>query len=157
MAIKEHNPGADATGLLQSMGDESSLRRAENLGALIRKFIAQTLDAVHRASAGQISRELGVATVQANCRYYARQLTGATEGKFTIDGAWFPNGLAAHLRTELGVDGDAEEVISSAFASIAHHVFEIVEMDEESAQKAVDDLVRATVMLLSGIKHNAAD
>ena len=63
--MDKRNPGGDATGLLQPMDDERSLHRAENLGALIRKFIAQTLDAVHRSSAGQISRELDVATVQA--------------------------------------------------------------------------------------------
>lgn len=151
MAI-ERNPGADATGLLQSMGDESSLRRAENLGALVRRFIAGVLDAVARASDGQITRELGVATVQSSCRYFAGLLTGRIPGDYTMDGAWFPNGLAAHLRTELETDGDAEEVISSAFASIAHHVFEIAEMDEASAQKAVDDLVRASILLLSGMK-----
>lgn len=151
MAI-ERNPGADATGLLQSMGDESSLRRAENLGALVRRFIAGVLDAVARASDGQITRELGVATVQSSCRYFAGLLTGRIPGDYTVDGAWFPNGLAAHLRTELETDGDAEEVISSAFASIAHHVFEIAEMDEASAQKAVDDLVRASILLLSGMK-----
>ena len=151
MAI-ERNPGSDATGLLQSMGDESSLRRAENLGALVRRFIAGVLDAVARASDGQITRELGVATVQSSCRYFAGLLTGRIPGDYTVDGAWFPNGLAAHLRTELETDGDAEEVISSAFASIAHHVFEIAEMDEASAQKAVDDLVRASILLLSGMK-----
>lgn len=151
MAI-ERNPGADATGLLQSMGDESSLHRAENLGALVRRFIAGVLDAVARASDGQITRELGVATVQSSCRYFAGLLTGRIPGDYTVDGAWFPNGLAAHLRTELETDGDAEEVISSAFASIAHHVFEIAEMDEASAQKAVDDLVRASILLLSGMK-----
>lgn len=151
--MDERNPGGDATGLLQSMGDEHSLNRAENLGALIRKFIAQTLDAVHRSSAGQISRELGVATVQANCRYYARQLTGATDGKYTIDGAWFPKGVAAHLRTELDVEGDDEKVISEAFASIAHHVFEIAKMDDENeAKTAIDGLVRASMLLLSGMK-----
>lgn len=150
--MDKRNPGGDATGLLQSMGDERSLHHAENLGGLIRKFIAQTLDAVHRASTGQISRELGVATVQANCRHYARQLTGSTDSKYTIDGAWFPKGLAAHLRTELDVEGDDEKVISEAFASIAHHVFEIVEMDETSSQKAVDDLVHASMILLSGMK-----
>lgn len=151
MAI-ERNPGADATGLLQSMGDESSLHRAENLGALVRRFIAGVLDAVARASDGQITRELGVATVQSSCRYFAGLLTGRIPGDYTVDGAWFPNGLAAHLRTELETDGDAEEVISSAFASISHHVFEIAEMDEASAQKAVDDLVRASILLLSGMK-----
>lgn len=156
--MDERNPGGDATGLLKSMDDELSLNRAENLGALIRKFIAQTLDVVHRSSAGQISRELGVGTVQANCRYYARQLTGSTDGKYTIDGSWFPKGVAAHLRTELDEEGDDEKVISEAFATIAHHVFEIAQMDdEEAAQKAVDGLIRASLLLLSGIKNNAAD
>lgn len=152
MAI-ERNPGGDATGLLQSMGDDGSLRRAENLGALVRKFIAGVLDAVSRASDGQITRELGVATVQSSCRYFAGLLTGRIPGDYTVDGAWFPNGLAAHLRTELDTDGDAEEVISSAFASIAHHVFEIAEMDDDAAaQESVDGLVRASVLLLSGMK-----
>lgn len=149
----ERNPGGDATGLLQSMGDEKSLRRPENLGALVRRFVAGVLDAVSRASEGQITRELGVATVQSSCRYFAGLLTGRVAGDFTVDGAWYPTGLAAHLRTELDTEGDAEEVISSAFASIAHHVFEIAEMDDEdAAQKAVDDLVRASMLLLSGMK-----
>lgn len=153
MAVKEHNPGANATGLLQSMGDEKSLHRAQNLGALVRKFIAGVLDAVSRASDGQITRELGVATVQSSCRYFAGLLTGRIPGDYTVDGAWFPNGLAAHLHTELEADGDAEDVISSAFASIAHHVFEIAEMDDDAAaQESIDGLVRASVLLLSGIK-----
>lgn len=156
--MDERNPGGDATGLLKSMDDELSLNRAENLGALIRKFIAQTLEAVHHTSAGRISRELGVATVQANCSTYARQLTGSKDSKYTIDGGWFPKGVAAHLRTELDVEGDDEKVISEAFASIAHHVFEIAQMDnEKAAQKAIDELIRASVLLLSGINHNAAD
>lgn len=151
--MDKRNPGGDATGLLQSMDDERSLNRAENLGAVVRKFVAIVLNAVSDASDGKISRELGIATVQASCDYYAGLLTGRISGDYSVDGAWFPNGLAAHLRTELDVDGDAEEVISSAFASIAHHLFEIVQMDdEEASQNAVDDLVRASMLLLSGVK-----
>lgn len=151
----ERNPGGDATGLLQSLKatGETSLLRPENLGAVVRKFIAGVLDAVERASREQISRELGIATVQASCGYFAGILTGRIASDYTVDGKWFPDGLAAHLRQELETDGDAEEVIGKAFSAIAQHVFQIVEIEgEDEGQKAIDELVRASIMLLSGIK-----
>ena len=148
----ERNPGGDASGLMMSLGDETSLTRPENIGALIRRFISGVLDAVSRASDGQISRELGVATVQASCRYYAGILSGRISSKYNVDGAWFPVGLAGHLRKEIGASGSDEDVIAEAFGSIAHHVFAVTELsDEGDAQKGIDDLVRDSMMLLSGL------
>lgn len=149
----ERNPGGDPTGLLQSLNatDETSLLRAENIGALVRKYISQTLDAVYRVSTGQISHGLSVASAQVNCGYYARILTGKVQDKYSIDGNWYPVGLAKHLRKELGVEGDDEKVISEAFAAITHHVFRILE-EEDGDEAAIDELVRASIMLFSGIK-----
>ena len=154
MAI-ERNPGGDATGLLQSLRaqDGNSLLASANLGKMIRRFIAGALDAVARSTSGQMSRELGVATVQASCRYFARQMTGAVPGDYSLDGKWFSAGLAAHLRSALPATGSDEDVIAEAWASVANHVFEIVKLESEDEQKkAIDDLVRASLMLFSGMK-----
>ena len=151
----DHNPGADATGLIQSMraNTPDSLLRAENIGALIRKFIAGGLNALGNYAEGRISRGLSIATAQANCNYYAEILCGEIASSYTIDGTWFPKGLASFLRGELGVTGDDRAVIAEGWAQIILRVFEISEIvDEEEARKAVDDLVRTSVMRLSGIK-----
>ena len=66
MEVKERNPGGDATGLVQSMqaNGPDSLLRAENVGAVVRTFLGEVFNSLERVGAGQISRDLGVATVQ---------------------------------------------------------------------------------------------
>ena len=51
------------------------------------------------------------------------------------------------------MEGDDRAVIADGWASILLHVYEIAQIiDEEEAKKAADDLVRASIKLMSGIK-----
>ena len=153
--MTDRNPGGDATGLMQSLrkqDDPASLLLAENLGQMIRKFIHGVITAVADANEGKIERELGVASVQADSRYYARQMTGAVAGDYKPDGDWYPKGCAAFLRQHLRAKGDDEEVLAEGWASVAHHVFAIVQMPEDQQQRAVDDLVKATIRLFGGFQ-----
>jgi len=152
------NPGADPTGLLQSIAGQSpqSLLRPDVLGRFVRAFLGDLLRAVDDVNSGRVSKDLGVASTQASCGYYSGVLSGRVKlDGFETDAHWHPSGLASFLRKNLGnrvmVTKSDEDVISESLALLAHALFAILSLPEDQREPAVDRLVSYAIGQLGGV------
>lgn len=148
----------DPTGIVQSLQAQSapgSLLDAPAIDRLVRRFIADVLDVLHRAQQEDLTREAGAATVEASSRYYAGVMTGRVSVPgFVGGGDWLQRGLPAYLRAHHGFKGKGEQAIAEAFATVAKRVFSIA-VRRDGHEQAIDRLVPATVALFGGMSGDA--
>lgn len=148
------NPGGDPTGLLQSLRQhgEGSLLDYVIASKFARAFIGSVLKAVANVNAGRTSRDLGVAAVQADCRYYAGVLSGRLQlDGYSIDPSWHPAGLASHIREVTDIKLDGEDAIEEFLALVAHGVFDVLRKPEGEQEAGIDALVVKTSSVLVGV------
>lgn len=92
---ERRNPGADATGLIQSLEAQApdSLLRRDVAEQFVRGFVFRIFRAVWD------EKRLGFASVSAESEYAANILAGQVQGaKFSIDPTWHPDRLVAFVR-----------------------------------------------------------
>lgn len=150
----ERNPGGDPTGLLQSLRaqDASSLLRHDVADRFVRDFVSK----VFKAVADPV--RLGAASVEAECGFSARVLSGtAVAAGYSIDPAWHPAGLAAFLRSafpaQIRATESDEQAIASAFALMALAAYKILEEPAAEQEGHVDALVADGVAMLLGVRR----